>query len=283
MQNRVGGPSHGHIDPNRVLESRRCHDVAGRGTALDQFHDLPAGFVCLLFFKRVDGQGRGAPGQRHAQHFGDHRHGVGGVKTDAGPGAAGHAGQQCFGLLGGDLAGFDLSHQAETHYGVVFFTVDDVGLHRTAGEKNGREIQAAGGHQHAGGDLVAVGDPDPAVQRMGQNHDFDIVGYVFPAGQAQPHLGEHGDTVANPRYSPHEGHAAGIPDAPFYLPGEVVQMNVAGDDVVVAVGHANEGLMAFEIFFFESGRHEQSPMGQGFNRFLEDIRPHTVVLRSLYV
>jgi hypothetical protein len=53
-------------------------------------------------------------------------------------------------------------------------------------------------------------------------------------------------------------------------------MNVAGDDVVVAVGHTNEGLVAFEIFFFESGRHEQSPMGQGFNRFFKDIRPHTV-------
>src|SRR5690606_30385377 len=50
------------------------------------------------------------------------------------------------------------------------------GFHRSAGDEDCRDIQAQGGHQHAGGDLVAVADADDGVGAVGIDHVFNGVG-----------------------------------------------------------------------------------------------------------
>ncbi len=50
------------------------------------------------------------------------------------------------------------------------------GLHRPAADEDRRDVAAHRGHQHAGDDLVAVGDADHAVEAVGLDHRLDGVG-----------------------------------------------------------------------------------------------------------
>ena len=76
--------------------------------------------------------------------------------------------------------------------------VDLAGLHRAAGDEHGRDVEAQRRHQHAGRDLVAVGDADQGVGAMGVDHVFDAVGDELARGQAVEHaVMAHGDAVVD--------------------------------------------------------------------------------------
>ena len=60
-------------------------------------------------------------------------------------------------------------------------------FHRPAGNEHGRNVEAQRRHQHAGGDLVAVGDADHGVGRVRVAHVLDRVGDQLAAGQRIEH------------------------------------------------------------------------------------------------
>ena len=51
------------------------------------------------------------------------------------------------------------------------------GLHRPSADKNRGDIEAHGGHEHSGGDFVAVAYADHSVGTVGVDHIFDRIGY----------------------------------------------------------------------------------------------------------
>src|SRR5690606_21723465 len=72
------------------------------------------------------------------------------------------------------------------------------GFHGAAGDEDHGDVQAQGGHQHAGGDLVAVGDADDGVGAVGVDHVLHRVGDDLPRGQGVEHaVMAHGDTVVH--------------------------------------------------------------------------------------
>ncbi len=72
------------------------------------------------------------------------------------------------------------------------------GLHRAAGDEDRRDVQPQRGQQHAGGDLVAVGDADQRVGAVRVDHVLDGVGDDLAAGQRVEHAGvAHRDAVVH--------------------------------------------------------------------------------------
>src|SRR5690606_28423256 len=123
----------------------------------------------------VGGQGRAIARQGQAQGFGQAVHRVGGEHARAA--AAGGAGAALVlgdGLVGAAVVGGGDHgvHQVQAMGGQLGLA----GFHRAAGNEHHRDVQAQGGHQHAGGDLVAVADADDGVGAVRVDHVFHRVG-----------------------------------------------------------------------------------------------------------
>ena len=157
---------------------------------------------------------------------------------------------------------------------MVFLSVYDIRLHRSAGKYDGGNIEPSCRHKHSGCDFVAVCDPDPTVQGMREGHYFDIICYMFPAREAEPHLYEHSNAITNTWHAPFQGNSARIPYAPFHLPGQVVEVNVSRNNVVVTVGNANKGFAGNKILCGQARTEKQCPVWQCFDVFLQLIRTH---------
>ena len=117
------------------------------------------------------GQQRAVGGQGHAQGLAEAVHAVG--REHAGAGAAGGAagllqGQQ----LGGRELAVLLGRGADEHVDQVdrLAVGRPAGLHRPAADEDRGDVAAHGGHEHAGHDLVAIGDADHAVEAVGLEH-----------------------------------------------------------------------------------------------------------------
>ena len=134
------------------------------------------------------------------------------------------------------------------------------GFHRPAADENRGDIAAHGGHQHARHDLVAVGDADHAVEAMRAEHRLHRIGDDLAAGERIFHARvPHGDAVVHADGVEDEGHAAGPADALLDVLPDLVQVDVAGNDVHVAVADGDEGL--FEIAVPQTGGAEEASMG----------------------
>src|SRR5690606_7387986 len=75
------------------------------------------------------------------------------------------------GVVGGGDHGVDQIHRLD-----LAVDVDLAGFHRPAGDEHHGNVEAQRGHQHARGDLVAVGDADHGVGAVRIDHVFDAVG-----------------------------------------------------------------------------------------------------------
>src|SRR5690606_25070726 len=145
----------------------------------------------------VGGQGGAVARQGQAQGLGQAVHGVGGEHARAA--AAGGAGAALVfrdglvgaGAVGGDHHGVDQVQAMGGQPGLA-------GFHRATGDEHHRNVQAQGRHQHAGGDLVAVGDAHQRVGAVSVDHVLHGVGDDFAAGQRVQHaIVAHGDAVVH--------------------------------------------------------------------------------------
>ena len=130
------------------------------------------------------------------------------------------------------------------------------GLHRSAADEDRRDVAAHGAHQHAGHDLVAIRNADHAVEGVGAEHRLDRVGDQFAAGQRKLHsLVAHGDAVVDADRVEDERHAAGLADALLDELANFVEMDVAGNDVRIAVADGDKRLA--EIFFLDTNSPQE--------------------------
>src|SRR5690606_33657388 len=131
-----------------------------------------AGVLVQVLAGGVGGQGGTVARQRQAHGFGQAVHRVGGEHARAGTtGRASRlfdAQQVCIRdvfihRLGDGVNQVQGAHSAIDQGGTARF-------HWAAGYEDGRDVQAQCGHEHAGGDLVAVGDADQRVSTVRIDH-----------------------------------------------------------------------------------------------------------------
>ncbi len=126
------------------------------------------------------------------------------------------------------------------------------GLHRAAGNEDHRNINAHGCHQHAGGDLVAIGDAHHGVGAVSVYHVFNGIGDDVAAGQAIEHaVVTHGDAIVNGDGIELLGDTAGLLNLPSDQLPQVFQVDVAGNELSEGVHHRNDGLL--EVFILHPG------------------------------
>ena len=116
-------------------------------------------------------------------------------------------------------------------------------LHRPAGDKDDRDVQAQRGHQHSRRDLVAVGDADQRIGAVGIDHVLDRIGDQLARGQAVEHaVVAHGDAVVDGDGVELLGHAAGARNLPRDQLAQVLQVDVTGNKLGKGVGDGDDGL-----------------------------------------
>ena len=199
--------------------------------------DAPRRFFEKLFAAAVGGKQRAVAGQSHAEGLIQAVHGIGG--EHARTGAAGRAGAAldpgdigiAHRIVGGHDHGID---QVEALLAV------DTCLHGAAGDKDRRDVEAHGGHQHAGSDLIAVADADHRINGMGVTHIFDAVGYQLAGWQGVEHARvAHGDAVVDGYGVEFSGKTTGLGDDFFQVLTDCMQMHVAGYELGEGIDDAD--------------------------------------------
>ncbi len=125
---------------------------------------------------------------------------------------------------------------------------DLAGLHRAAGDEDRRDVEAQRRHQHAGGDLVAIGDADHGVGAMRIDHVFDAVGDDLARRQRIEHaVMAHRDAVIDGDRVELLGDAAGLLDLARDQLAEILQMDMAGHELRERIHHRNDRLAEIAI------------------------------------
>ncbi len=239
---------------------------------LDQVQELLGGAASQCVALVRFGQ-RGAVGrQRDAQHFHNAVHTVGGEHAAAR--SARRAAevfqhlQLCLVDLPGLVRADPLKHADQVNHATVGRPACG---HWPPADENSGHIQPHGRHQHAGDDLVAVGDADHAVEGVGGHHRLDAVGDQLAAGQGELHaLVPHRDAVVHADGVELERHAAGGADRVLHQLAEALQVHVAGHDVHVGIHDCDERLV--HVFVTHAGRLEQRAVRRALDAALDTVR-----------
>ena len=122
------------------------------------------------------------------------------------------------------------------------------GFHRSARHEDCRDVQAQGRHEHAGRNLVAVGNAHHGVGAVGVHHVFHAVGDELARGQRIKHaVVAHGDAVVDGDGVEFLGHAArGFDLTRDHLP-QILEVHVAGHELGEAVHDRDDGLAEVPI------------------------------------
>ena len=181
MQHSIGGAAHGDVEGHGVLEGLEGGDAAGSGgevvvlvVAAGQIDDGAASLEEELLAVGVGGHDGAIAGLGETERLVEAVHGVGGEHAGAGA-AGGTGGVLVLVDLGvGGLGVGGENHGVDQVYGLTDAAVHHLArLHGPAGDEYGGDVEAQGGHHHAGGDLVAVGDADQRVGAVGVDHVLD--------------------------------------------------------------------------------------------------------------
>ena len=122
--------------------------------------------------------------------------------------------------------------------------VDLTGHDRAGVEEDAGQVQAGGGHQHAGQRLVAARQQHRAVEALGVHHDLDGVGDDLAGDQREVHaLVAHRDAVGDRDRAELQGVALCRVHAVLHGLGQPVEREVAGRDLVPAGRDADLGLL----------------------------------------
>ena len=251
MQHGVGRSAHGDVERHRVLERLEARDRARqRGIVVllviapRQIDDQMAGLDEQALAIGMRRQHRAVARQRQPQRLGEAVHRIG--REHARARAAGRARRALdhfdVGIadiaVGGGDHGVDQVDRA-----LLALEVDLARFHRAARDEHGRDVEPQRRHQHAGRDLVAVGDADHGVGAMRVDHVFDAVGDDLARWQAVQHaVMAHGDAVIHRDGVELLGDTAGFLDLACDELAEILQVHVAGHELGERIDHGNDRL-----------------------------------------
>ena len=251
VQDGVGGAAHGHVQAHGVLEGF----LGGDGTRQDgvvlivvvgaaHVDDARAGLGEELLAFDLGGQGGAVTGQGQADGLVEAVHGVRGEHAGAGAAGGARVGFDAGQLVVADGVVDGHDHRVDEVEAVFDDAVDGgAGFHGAAGDEDCGDVQAHGGQEHAGGDLVAVGDAHEGVGAVRVDHGFDAVGDEVAAGQGVEHaVVAHGDAVVDGNRVEFLGDATGCFDGSGDEVAHVLQVHVAGDELGEGVGDGDDRL-----------------------------------------
>ena len=133
--------------------------------------------------------------------------------------------------------------------------------HGPAGAEDGRDVEPGRGHEQAGHILVAVGNQHQSVELVGQHHGLGGIGDQVPRDQGILHADvAHGDAVAHGDGREFDGRAAGGADSGFHRLHDLVDIHMAGHDLVEGADHAHQG--ALQLFPGKAQGVEQTAVGR---------------------
>ena len=148
-------------------------------------------------------------------------------------------------------------YHGRNEVGVLSFPF--AGFHRSARYKDGGNVEAHGGHKHAGSYFVAIADAHKGVGFVGVDHVFNAVGNEVAAGQTVEHaVVAHGDAVVNGDGVELGSEASELLDFGFYDLSGFVQVSMSRYELGERVGDGNDGLA--KLFAFHAGCY---PEGAG--------------------
>ena len=185
VQDGVGGATHGNVQRHGVVKSLGSGDGARQHglvvavvIALDELDDGGAGLLVQRLAGGVGREHRTIARQGQANCFGQAVHGVGGEHARAGTaGGAGVLFNEVDVFIGDGFVNSigNRVHQVQGAHRAVG-QCHAAGFHGTAGDEDHGDVQAQRGHEHARGDLVAVGDADQGVGAVCVDHVLNGVG-----------------------------------------------------------------------------------------------------------
>ena len=262
MQDGVGRTAHGDVQRHRVLKRFEAHGarqdrlVALFVVATAQLHDQATSAQEQLLAVRMGRHHGAVARQGQAQRFGEAVHGVG--REHARTGAAGWAGRAL------DLGQIRVGHLVvhRHHHGIHQIQLAELDLlgrrirqahlarlHGTARDKHHRDVQPHGRHQHAGRDLVAIGDAHQRIGAVRVHHVLDRVGNDVAAGQGIQHaVVAHGDAVVHRNGVELLGHTTCFLDLAGHQLAQILQVHMAGDKLGERVGDGDDGFLKVAVF-----------------------------------
>ena len=260
VQHRVGRTAHGDVQAHRVLEgiargqrTRQHRGIVLLIIATAQLDDLVASPQEQLPAVGVRGQTRTIARQAQPQRLGQAVHRVG--REHPRTRATGRTGR----LLDHVAVGIahrgvrtlvDGVHQVELDHPVGQLRL--AGLHRPARHEHRRNVQPQCGHQHARGDLVAVGDAHHGVCTVRIDHVLHRIGDQVARGQRIQHPAmAHRNAVVHGNGVELLGHRPGLLDLFGHQPAHVAQMHMPRHELRERVDHGNDRLA--EIGFLHAG------------------------------
>ena len=181
VQHGVGGAAHRDVEGHRVLERLLGADRAGEDRVVlflvvprGEIDDLATGLKEKPLAIAVGGDHGAVARQRQTERLCEAVHRVGGEHARTRPtGRAGGALHLLHVFVAdGRVAGLD--HRVdEVELDLDAGELGLSGLHWSAGDEDRRDVEAHRRHQHAGRDLVAVGDAHQRVGAVGVDHVLD--------------------------------------------------------------------------------------------------------------
>ena len=247
MEHGVGRTAQCHVDGLGVVEGGGGHNITGTDVLLHQFHDLHTGVLGKAQASRHHGGDRAVAGQGHTDGLGKAVHGVGGIHTGAG--TAGGAGVILVLLhtgliqLAGIVSAHRLKHMAEAGAATVIHRACQ---HGAAGAENGGHVDAGSRHQKSRHILIAVGDHHQTVELVCLRHGLGGVGDQITGDEGVFHTHmTHGDTVTHGDGGELHRRTACGADARLHRLGDLVQIHMTGDDLILRAHHADKGALQF--------------------------------------
>ena len=274
MENRVGGAAESHIAFHSIVDRRRRHEVAEVDAALEQLHDLHARMLGKAKALGVHGGNGAVAGKRDAERLAQAVHGVRGEHSRATSAGRARGVLVVLQLILAHRAGSNLARTVEERVQVGRRAARAArlvaGKHRAAGDEHSGDVHAKGAQNHARDDLVTVGNAHDAVERVALDRALQAVGDDLARHERVVHACMvHGDAVAHADSGHLERDAAREVDASLHGLADLVEIVVAGDDVVARIDDGDK--RAAHLLVGDSVSLEQAAMRGARGTHLDGI------------
>ncbi len=244
MKGGIGRPAGGGDHRCGVFEGLAGDDGAGPQVGLDELHHLLAGSHAEPVAEFVRGGSAGRIRQRKPDRLGDRRHRIGGELRPTGAGRRARHLLQGLQVLIGHLADRVLADRFEHVLHRDRLALERAGQDRAAVDEDGRHVEPAHRHHHAGQRFVAAGEPDQGVVAVAADGQLDRIRDDLARRQGRFHaLMAHGDAVGHGDGAELPRGAAGRRDALFRRLGLAHQRDVARGSLVPATCDTHERLV----------------------------------------